>query len=68
MSPPVYACICHAVTVDQVETTILAGARTVEEVGDRCGAGTGCGSCVERLCGMLAKAEARPDEVLPQTA
>ena len=25
------------------------GARSVEEIGQRCGAGTGCGACVEEL-------------------
>lgn len=28
-----------------VVATIRAGARTVDEVGERCDAGTGCGSC-----------------------
>jgi bacterioferritin-associated ferredoxin len=49
----VYVCICHAVTRDEVTAEIAAGARTEEEVGDRCLAGTGCGSCVDRICDML---------------
>jgi bacterioferritin-associated ferredoxin len=49
----VYVCICHAVTTDEVTAEIAAGARTEEEVGDRCLAGTGCGSCVDRICDML---------------
>lgn len=48
-----YVCICHAVTTDEVTAEIAAGARTEEEVGDRCLAGTGCGSCVDRICDML---------------
>ncbi len=28
-----------------IVATIRAGARTVDEVGERCDAGTGCGSC-----------------------
>jgi bacterioferritin-associated ferredoxin len=48
-----YVCICHAVTRDEVTAEIAAGARTEEEVGDRCLAGTGCGSCVDRICDML---------------
>jgi bacterioferritin-associated ferredoxin len=48
-----YACICHAVTEAEVSATIEAGARTEEEVGDACGAGTGCGSCLDRICDML---------------
>jgi bacterioferritin-associated ferredoxin len=48
-----YVCICHAVTTDEVSTHIAEGARTEEEVGARCLAGTGCGSCVDRICDML---------------
>lgn len=53
-----YACICAAVTEPQVHASILAGADTVEEIGERCGAGTGCGSCVDRLCDMLDEVKA----------
>lgn len=65
-----YACICYAVTEPQVRTTILAGARTIEEIGDRCGAGTGCGSCVDRLCDMLddAAVNTSPVDHLARTA
>ena len=49
-----YVCICHAVTTDEVTAEIAAGARTEEEVGDRCLAGTGCGACVDRICDMLS--------------
>jgi bacterioferritin-associated ferredoxin len=52
----VYVCICHAVTDHEVGATIAAGARTAEEIGARCRAGTGCGSCVERLETMLETA------------
>lgn len=48
-----YACICAAVTERQVQTTILAGARSTEEIGERCGAGTGCGSCLDHLDDLL---------------
>lgn len=50
-----YACICAAVTTTQAQASIHAGALTVEAIGDHCGAGTGCGSCVERLDRMLAE-------------
>lgn len=33
------------VTEQEVLATIRSGARTVDEVGERCDAGTGCGSC-----------------------
>jgi bacterioferritin-associated ferredoxin len=58
-----YACICAAVTAPQVEASILAGARTEEEIGDRCGAGTGCGSCLDRLREMLEQTHAQADAV-----
>ncbi|MGH3949744.1 MAG: (2Fe-2S)-binding protein [Pseudonocardiaceae bacterium] len=54
-----YACICAAVTEPQVHASILAGAGTVDEIGERCGAGTGCGSCVEHLHDLLEDAQAR---------
>ncbi|MBX7084762.1 MAG: (2Fe-2S)-binding protein [Nannocystaceae bacterium] len=39
--------LCHCLVVDEAEVrkAIRAGARTVDEVGERCEAGTGCGSC-----------------------
>lgn len=69
-----YACICAAVTKTQVRASILAGALTVEEIGEHCGAGTGCGSCVERLDRMLEETDpqgsvaAGPDSSLPHSA
>ena len=48
-----FACICFAVTDDELDAAIEAGARTEEEVGDACGAGTGCGSCLDRICTRL---------------
>ncbi|MBC6448020.1 bacterioferritin-associated ferredoxin [Actinokineospora alba] len=48
-----YVCICAAVSEARVHACILAGARTAEEVGDRCQAGTGCGSCLDRIDDML---------------
>jgi NAD(P)H-nitrite reductase large subunit len=37
-----------------VDAIIDDGARTVDEIGRRCGAGTGCGACVEELHQRLA--------------
>jgi len=48
-----YVCICHAVTQADVEAEISAGARTEEEIGERCYAGTGCGTCVDKIGAML---------------
>jgi bacterioferritin-associated ferredoxin len=49
----VYACICHAVTETELSDAIDGGASTEEEVGNVCGAGTGCGSCLDRICDAL---------------
>lgn len=50
-----YACICAAVSEAQVDACIDAGASTVEEIGDRCDAGTGCGACLDQLDDMIEK-------------
>ncbi|MDR7300889.1 (2Fe-2S)-binding protein [Haloactinomyces albus] len=63
-----YACICAAVTKTQVRGCILAGARTVDEIGERCGAGTGCGSCVKRLGRMLDETESEGSAVDPSAS
>jgi bacterioferritin-associated ferredoxin len=53
-----YACVCFSVTEEEVGEEVARGARTEEELGDRCGAGTSCGTCVERL-GCLIEAALR---------
>ena len=42
-------CFCHPTSDRDVDAIIDDGARTVEDIGRRCGAGTGCGSCLEEL-------------------
>jgi bacterioferritin-associated ferredoxin len=42
-------CACHPTSDRDVEAIIDDGARSVEEIGRRCGAGTSCGSCIEEL-------------------
>ncbi|HVW44817.1 MAG TPA: (2Fe-2S)-binding protein [Amycolatopsis sp.] len=56
-----YACICAAVTVAEVHRCIDGGACTVEEIGDQCEAGTGCGGCHERLETMIGAQVRTPD-------
>jgi bacterioferritin-associated ferredoxin len=51
----VFACICRAVTRDQVSTAIDNGAATVEAVSRATRACTGCGTCRERIEGMLGE-------------
>jgi len=45
----VLVCICHPTSDRELDAVIDDGARTVQEIGQRCGAGTGCGSCLEDL-------------------
>jgi bacterioferritin-associated ferredoxin len=42
-------CLCHPTSDRELEAIIDDGARTVEEISRRCGAGTGCGACVGEL-------------------
>lgn len=47
-----YICICKAVTVDQVEEAVEAGARDLDQIQELCQACTDCGTCrfkVQRL-------------------
>lgn len=39
--------LCHCLVVEEAEVrrVIRQGARTLEDIADRCEAGTGCGSC-----------------------
>jgi bacterioferritin-associated ferredoxin len=48
-----YVCICHGVTENEVRAEIVTGATTEQEIGERCGAGTGCGSCVDKIGALL---------------
>ncbi|MBV1861042.1 MAG: (2Fe-2S)-binding protein [Nannocystaceae bacterium] len=38
-------CQCLNVTEAEIKRAIRAGARSVDDIGERCEAGTGCGSC-----------------------
>ena len=42
-------CLCYPASDRDIDAHIDDGARTVEEIGRRCRAGTGCGSCVDEL-------------------
>lgn len=44
-----YVCICHGVTESEIAAALDAGARTPEQVGADCKAGTGCGTCVAKI-------------------
>jgi bacterioferritin-associated ferredoxin len=49
----VYTCICARVRECEVRSVIADGAVDEEAVGEACGAGTGCGTCVNRIRGLI---------------
>ena len=51
-------CLCETSTDQDIGNAIADGAHTVEQVGRRCGAGTGCGACREYIAEMLDEARA----------
>jgi bacterioferritin-associated ferredoxin len=50
----VLVCICHPASDRDIDAIIDDGARTVKDIGQKCGAGTGCGACVDELRDRLA--------------
>ena len=44
-----FVCSCRAVTDRTVHAAIASGATSVEEVAERCGAGSKCGGCWPEL-------------------
>lgn len=50
-----YICHCRAVTDRSIKAAVLAGACDAVEIGERCGAGTGCGGCLPALRALLAE-------------
>jgi bacterioferritin-associated ferredoxin len=51
----VFACICRAVTCDQVTAAIDDGAATLKAVAKATRACTSCGTCRERIVNMLTE-------------
>jgi bacterioferritin-associated ferredoxin len=48
-----FLCICHAVTEGDVSESVRQGRDTPDAVAEHTGASTSCGSCRERLCGLV---------------
>jgi bacterioferritin-associated ferredoxin len=46
-------CHCRAVTDREIEGEVAAGARTIEDLAARCGAGSECGGCWPALEELL---------------
>ncbi|HET6953131.1 MAG TPA: (2Fe-2S)-binding protein [Acidimicrobiales bacterium] len=47
-------CHCQVVNDRRISHEIVGGARTVDDVADRCGAGARCGSCRPTIGALLA--------------
>lgn len=63
-----YVCVCARVRECEVHAAILGGARSEPAVAEACGAGTGCGSCVDRIRRMVESATAPGPATLPSQA
>lgn len=48
-----YACLCARVHECELRRVVREGAVTEEAVGDACGAGTGCGTCLDRVAEVI---------------
>ncbi|MGB3410327.1 MAG: (2Fe-2S)-binding protein [Microthrixaceae bacterium] len=46
-------CHCHGVSDRRIESEMLLGATSVEDIGERCGAGTNCGGCIPLIENIL---------------
>lgn len=49
-----FVCHCAVVTDTEIRACVRDGARTAEDVGDRCAAGTGCGGCLDQIDTIIA--------------
>lgn len=46
-------CLCKVTTDRDVATAVDNGARSVEDIGRVCGAGTGCGACKTAIAELI---------------
>jgi bacterioferritin-associated ferredoxin len=63
-----YVCVCHAVTEDDVRAHMAAGICSAKAVRAACGMRPGCGSCVNRICGLLESAPVAAEEQVTSPA
>jgi bacterioferritin-associated ferredoxin len=63
----VFVCVCAQVRECEVRSAIRCGARSEDAVGTACGAGTGCGTCLERIQDILVEEE-MSDTFMPLVA
>lgn len=53
-------CHCYGISEARVREAVRAGASSTEEVGRRCFAGNGCGSCRRKLLAIVESETAAP--------
>lgn len=62
-------CLCEGISERTIELAAKGGAKSVEEVSIRCGAGTGCGACHEQILEIISQRitveEAKPCGIRP---
>ena len=66
-----YLCLCHAISVNQIQKHLENGASSVEEVQRLCKAGTNCGCCRQQLEELVlgrGSSEGLPAEKQPEEA
>lgn len=67
---PVLLCQCNTVFEHEVVACVRRGARSLDDVGDACEAGTGCGSCRGAITTILEeeaqRRRAAPDRGAPE--
>ncbi len=51
-------CSCHAITDREIRRLARAGARSVREVAESCGASSSCGGCRASVVAILDEVEA----------
>lgn len=56
-NPAMYVCLCKGVSERAVKACIREGARTLQQVGRACGAGTDCGACRGAVRDLLEEHE-----------
>jgi bacterioferritin-associated ferredoxin len=54
-----FVCSCKAVTDRTVDAAIASGATCIEEIAERCGAGSRCGGCSPELERLLHESTPR---------
>jgi bacterioferritin-associated ferredoxin len=60
----VIVCHCEVVSDRRIRSEVECGARSVDDVGERCAAGTQCGSCRPTIAVIVATHVA-PEQVEP---